>query len=99
MVEHRMVLSPWTATTLPAKTALFSRSNTSRRSASILIGSLPPPPKAPRGAASFLAAGAGGAPLVFCARAGPGPDRARAIQARARPDAARRLGRDRIMGA
>src|ERR1700712_2840536 len=54
MVEHRIVLSPWTATTLPAKTALFSWSNTSRRSASILIGSLPPPPRAPRGEAAFL---------------------------------------------
>ena len=62
-----MVLSPCTATTLPAKIALLSRSNTSRRSASILIGSLPPP-IAPNGeAASFLAAaGAAG----FSAKAG-----------------------------
>src|SRR5689334_6517185 len=60
MLEQRMVLSPCTATTLPAKTALFSRSKTSSRSASILIGSLPPPlPKAPKPEpASFFLAGA-----------------------------------------
>ena len=43
MAEQRIVLSPCTATTLPAKIALFSLSNTSSRSASILIGPLPPP--------------------------------------------------------
>ena len=53
-----MVLSPCTATTLPAKTARPSLSNTSSRSASILIGSLfvPSSPKAE--GRSFPAAGA-----------------------------------------
>src|SRR3954468_9319141 len=50
-----MVLSPCTATTLPVNTARFSRSKTSSRSESILIGSLLLVPRLSGFALSFLA--------------------------------------------
>src|SRR4051794_41222432 len=78
MVEQRMVVSPCTTTTLPWNTARCSLSKTSRRSASILIGSLLLPPRLPSGPGalrSFLPSFAAGAPAAAAAVgfAGGGP--------------------------
>ena len=65
-----MVVSPCTTTTLPWNTARCSLSNTSRRSASILIGSLLLPPRLPSGPGalrSFLPSLAAGAAAAAAA--------------------------------
>src|ERR671921_583965 len=67
MVVQFMVLSPWTATTLPEKTARPSLSNTSSLSASILIGSLLAP-KLPKPTARSL-------PPTWAHAAGPETER------------------------